>query len=274
MEGVTAKATAGKVYNPFRWKIGKDYLLWDSGITPEGIAGMFPYAVDERWNLFLNTGYFILDENSRNPDPHMLGVQGGVHGDLTEEWRVGARASSYSWRSLNSSFFDRSERFGNIEDGLVRGARTISASDFNIVEVSAYVGYDASEAWPVLLYGHFVKNFDAFPSDLFPAAGRKDTGWGVGGEMSSKKKYVALGLGYYHLEANYWPAQFMHADLTDGLTNRTGWTVYGTRQVLPNADLTVTLFWSEPIPKSLPAFARSVANAQRIRLQTDINVRF
>jgi len=274
VEGLELKATAGKVYNPFRWKNGKDYMIWDGDINPEGIAAMASYDVNENLNLFLNTGYFILDENSSNADPHVWGVQGGVGATLAEDWKVGGRASFYSWRSLNSSFFGRSDRFGNVENGLNSGSPTIRAADLGVVEIGGYVRYEGIENWPVLLYGHFARNLDAHSSDIFPDAGKEDTGWGLGAQIGSKKKFVALGVGYYHLEANFSPAQFIDSDLFDGFTNRKGWTVYGARQILPNTELAVTLFWSDVIDRSIPAFSASVPNSERIRLQTDIKVKF
>ena len=274
IDGAKVQVLFGKVPNPFRWKIGKDLILWDGDINPEGVAGRFAYDVTEEWNVFLNTGYFIADENSTAADPHVFGIQGGVHGDLSEQWHVGARASFYSWRSLNEAYFARSQRFGTIEDGLVSDAPTIGASEFRIVEVGGYIRYDAIEGWPVLVYGHWVQNLDAVSSDLFPAAGKEDTAWGIGVETGDKKHVAAVGVGYYRIGANAWPAQFLDSDITDGFSNRGGWHVYGKRQILPNMDFSVELLWSDPVRRSLPDFETSVANSERIRLRTDVVVKF
>jgi hypothetical protein len=274
MEGFELKATAGKVYNPFRWKNGKDYMIWDGDINPEGIAAMARYDVNENLNLFVNTGYFILDENSTDADPHVWGLQGGVEAALAEDWKIGGRASFYSWRSLNDSFFGRSDAFGNVENGLNSGSPTVRASDLGVLEIGGYLRYESIEDWPILVYGHWARNLDAHASDIFPDAGKEDTGWGIGAEIGDKKKYVALGVGYYHLEANFSPAQFIDSDLFDGFTNRKGWTVYGARQVLPNTELAVTLFVSDVINGSIPAYGASAPNSERIRLQTDIIVKF
>jgi hypothetical protein len=274
IEGAKVQVLFGKVPNPFRWEIGKDFMIWDGDINPEGVAVRFAYDVHEDWNLFLNAGYFVAEENSTGADPHVWGVQGGVHGDLTDEWHVGARASLYSWRSLNNAFFSRSERFGTLEDGLVSDAPTVGASTFRVVEVGGYVRYDAIEGWPILLFGHYVQNLDAVSSDLFPAAGKEDTGWGIGLEAGDKRHVAAFGLGYYRLDANYSPAQFIDSDITDGFTNRGGWHVYGKREILPNTDFSVELLWSEPVRTSLPDFAGSVANSERLRLRTDVIVKF
>ena len=91
LPGAKAELRGGKVANPFRWKIGKDFLFWDPDITPEGVAATGSYALSERWKLFLNTGYFIFDENATAADPHVFGIQGGVHGELGGAWRAGGR---------------------------------------------------------------------------------------------------------------------------------------------------------------------------------------
>ena len=144
----------------------------------------------------------------------------------------------------------------------------------SVAEIAGYLRFTGIENWPVLLYGHYAKNFDADSSDVFPAAGEEDTGWGLGLEVGDKKKYVKVGAGYYRVEANFWPAQFTDSDLFDGRTNRKGWTFYGSRQILPNTDLNVTFFVSEPLRETIPDFANSVSRSDRMRLQTDLVVKF
>jgi len=101
-----------------------------------------------------------------------------------------------------------------------------------------------------------------------------DTGWGGGIEIGNKKRSVMLGAGYYRLEANFWPSQFIDSDLTDGVTNREGPTFYAVRQVLPNLDLGLELFVSSEIEDDRPTFDDSLRNAERYRLRTDVQVRF
>ena len=117
-------------------------------------------------------------------------------------------------------------------------------------------------------------NFDAKHSKLFADAGKEDTGWGLGVEVGDKKKLAMLGIGYFHLEANFWPAQFTESDLLDGFTNRKGWAFYVAREILPNTELGVQLFVSDPIRSSTTSFATSVSGADRVRLQTDLLVKF
>ena len=63
-------------------------------------------------------------------------------------------------------------------------------------------------------------------------------------------------------------------DLFDGRTNKKGFAVYGSRQVMKNTDFNLTVFWSEPIKNSLPAYASSVPRGDRVRLQADLQFKF
>jgi hypothetical protein len=262
-EDASLHLVGGKMENPFLWKNGKDYLLWDPDITPEGGAIVFRVKPTERWSFFANAGYFVDQENSTSTDPHVLGLQGGFAVTPAEAVELGGRVSWYSWDSLNQAFFDRGESFGNLPGGL--------GDPFEVGELATYVRYTGFEAWPILVFGHFARNFEAEDT---PGGGKEDTGWGVGVEVGDKKKLVALGAGYYWEEANFAPAQFTDSDLFDGFTNRKGWTVYGTRQLFPNTDLVLTLFGSDVIEDDVPPFADSVEDSDRYRLQADILVKF
>ena len=48
--------------------------------------------------------------------------------------------------------------------------------------------------------------------------GEEDTAWGVGLEVGDRKKLVLLGAGWYHQEANAFPAQYLESDMFDGFS--------------------------------------------------------
>lgn len=282
----------GKTPNPFLWKVGKDYMLWDHDINPEGVGVVFDTDVTEVVNLFANAGYFIIDEESREADPHLLGLQGGVHVAPEGPVSFGGRATWYAVRSIDNAMFNRNVLVGNIEDGLTdatfggppRGGPenggmsgtgvTNVSDDINLIELAGYLAFGGIENWPILLYGHWAQNLDADGSAFFPGAEAEDNAYGVGVEVGDKKKFVQLGAGYWVIQANAWVAQFVDSDLFDGFTNRKGYTVYGKRQIFPNTDLGLTLFVSDEVESTLPAFAFSAADAERVRLQADLEVKF
>jgi hypothetical protein len=278
----------GKVPIPFIWKTsgmkkGKDFMLWDADVAPEGVSLLLSSQPFERTRLFATFGYYIIDENSQAKDPHFWGAQAGAHHELSEDWVMGARASWYEFRSIDSNFNLRgafaldddgegvTSGGGNIPDGL---NGDIDGSQFSVVETGAYLTYGGFEAWPISLYGTYARNLDARTSTLFPGAGAEDTAWGVGVEVGDSKKYAKLGVGYWHIEANSFPSMFIDSDFLDGRTNREGYTFYGSREILKNTEIKLTLFVSDEIQDEVPPFGASVANAERLRLQSDIVFKF
>ncbi len=261
-ESSRLRARVGKMGNPFLWKNGKDYMLWDHDINPEGGAVMLETRPWEGVRTYLNAGFFVIDENGTSKDPHLTAVQGGADFAIDEDLELGLRGSFYGFASLNPAFFARDTALGAVTD-----------DDYRVLEIAGYLRYRGIESWPLLLFGHYARNLDAGRVSSFTGSD-EDTGWGVGLEVGDKKKFLKLGFGYYALEANFFPAAFTDSDLFDGFTNREGFTVYGLRELMPGMDLNVTLFKSDELRGALPIFARSAGNADRIRLQTDIVVAF
>ena len=269
----------GKVPNPFRWKKGKDFMLWDGDITLEGATIRSSYAVTDGLETFFSGGYYILDENSRNKDPHLWGAQVGFHAEPGESVAFGGRASYYHFDSLDMAFHLRGEdgtggvtsAGGNIRDGLSGG---FGGQNVQVVEAAAYVQLLTDTSWPVTIYGSWANNLTAEKSSIMPPAGQEDTAWGGGVEIGDKKKWLKVGAGYWHIEANAFPSQFIDSDLFDGRTNREGWAAYVSRAILKNTDLNLTAFFSDEINDNVPPFNDSVPNAERVRIQADLVFKF
>lgn len=280
LEGGTLSITAGKVANPFRWNVGPDYMLWDADITPSGVSlelGARPFS-NLRW--FANAGYFIIQENSATSDPHMTAAQVGAELTPIADLALGGRVSWYGFQSLNASFLARgvdsstaapptpaTKAGGNLPGGLTGDPTGGSA---NVGETSLYVTWKGIEDWPITAFADFSENFDAAAT---PGAGKNELAYGAGVELGDKARWVRLGAGWWHLEANAFPSQFVDSDLLDGFTNREGWTFYAVRQLFKSTDLKVELFGSGPIREG-SAFATSVAGSDRLRFRTDIDVKF
>lgn len=264
-EGMTLASTVGKQENPFRWKNGRDFMIFDADITPEGFGVQLTGAATDTLSLFGNAGYFVVDENGGSKDPHLLGLQGGLALSPSEGFDVGFRASYYDWSSVDDPFLTRATSSGSL---------VTDSSDYQVVELASYARIAHFENWPVLVYGHLAKNLEAASVE-----GGEDLGWGVGVEVGDKKRYVMLGAGYYHVEANFSPSQFTDSDLFDGFTNREGFLVYLTRELFSNTEFSMTLFSGDAI-KDDAAFdigaltGTGVSSAERLRLQTDLAVKF
>lgn len=274
-EGAKAAVEVGKQPNPFLWKGARDQLLWDNDVTPEGVALRGRAELARGLQLFANAGYFLVDENSGASDPHLIGAQLGA------EWAsgplaAGARATWYGFRSLDGDFVERGiDGTGGVTDGAGNLPGLIDgAGDIDVGELGAYLTWEGIEGWPVTAFGYLANNFSAESSPLTPDAGSESLGWGVGLEVGDKAHVAAFGVAYMTLEANAFPSQFVDSDFFDGRTNRQGFAFWGARQILPRAELDVTLFVSDPVEDALPDFADSVGGADRLRLQTDLVVGF
>jgi hypothetical protein len=268
-EGMALKSIVGKQANPFVWKNGKDILIWDNDITPEGVGVQVAGPVTEALSLFGNAGYFVADENSGEQDPHVFAAQAGLGWKVVENVETGARVSFYEWGSDTSTFQGTANSFGAVS--LVDGAGDAIPNEYSVVEVGGYARFTHVENWPVLFYAGFAQNVDA---ESIPGAGKQDTGWGAGVEVGDKKHLVLIGAGYYEQEANFAPAQFTDSDLFDGFTNREGWLVYLGRELFSNTELNVTFFKGDAIDDDAIFAVPGAPSSDRMRLQTDFLVKF
>jgi hypothetical protein len=270
----------GKMPNAFVWKNGKDIVIWDNDINPEGADLRLTAHPADAIELFANTGYFVLDENTSMKDPALFAGQLGARARVSETVTLGGRVGYFHFHALDDDFTERAADSsngtssttggGNILDGLTGDAL---GGRMGVFETAFYVRVTCFDDWPITAYGSFSNNIDAQSSVLFPGAGQEDTAWSTGLEFGDKQKYVLLGAMYAHLEANAFPSMLVDSDLFDGRTNRKGWIVYGSRQLFSNTDLNLSAFLSEAIEKRM-VFDDSVPGAHRLRLQADLLVKF
>jgi hypothetical protein len=273
----TLALEAGKMPNPFVWKQGKDFLLWDHDISPEGIQIVSSLDVTNDLELFSNAAWYVIDENSSSRDPQMLGVQGGGRLAITDTLSLGSRLTWYHFMDLDDAFFERatdsSLSSSSVTDGGGNLGRTLSGGNgiFDVVETSGYLSLDALEAWPLTLFWTYSNNVGAESS---PGAGKNNEAWMVGAQVGDKKEWVMLGALYAEIEANAFPSMFIDSDLFDGRTNRKGWAIYAARQIWKNTDFKLTTFISDDIHGAVPPYDFSAPNADRVRLQADVEVKF
>lgn len=288
VEGVDAHFLGGKIANPFVWKAGRDFLIWDNDVTPEGGALTLATKPNEELTLFLNSGAFIADENSDHADPKVVAVQLGTMGRLSDSMSFGVRASGYEWSSLDADFIGRAalnpttatpgaaQNAGNLANAFDSSAR--------IGEVSSYVTLATLPDWPITLYGTVAHNF--FADDAVIAGvpvDQEDTAYGVGLEVGDKSRWLKLGVMWAHVEANAVVSMYTDSDMFDNTTNREGWLFYMSRQLLENTDLNVEIFSSDAIEDTgaftdcgaaCGPFTNSIVQADRVRGRVDLEMKF
>lgn len=276
-DGSSLALEGGKLANPFLWKAARDLMLWDNDISLEGASIRGRTELARGLHGFASAGYYVIDENSSRSDPSVIGTQLGA------EWEhparpllAGGRMSWFGFRSLDGDFLQRgidgeggvTSSGGNLP-GLIDGG-----DDIDVGELGAYVTWKGLEGWPITLYGYVARNFSARSTSATPKAGAEANAWTVGLEVGDKQHWAQLGVAYMRMEANAFPSQYIDSNFFDGVTNRRGFAFFGSRRILPNTDLNLTLFVSDSIEDGLPDFAESVDGSQRLRLLTDLVVAF
>lgn len=269
----------GKVPNPFVWKMGRDVLLWDHDINPEGVQGRISLDPTEEVEIFARTAYYVIDENGSSGDPDLFAGQIGSHVELSDRVRAGGRFSVFAFRDLDDDFLLRSADSGASPNSTTSGAGSLvmglsgGHSQATVLSGTAYLQLSFLEAWPILVFGTAASNLDAHavPGS---GAGQEDLAWSLGLEVGDKQEFVKLGFLYAHLEANAFPSQFVDSDLFDGRTNRKGFAAYLSRRIWKNTDFNFVAFVSDEIEAGVPPFGPSVENADRVRIQADLQVGF
>ncbi len=269
----------GRVKNPYKWKgHGKDMMMWDGDISLAGTGTQFSHKLGGSGSFFLQTGYYVIDENSKNDskDPYMAPIQGGIifGGDKTT---AGVRATYYYMGELDAAFIMRgvdgtdgvTKSGGNIQDGLTGNP---DGGNLQVIEAQAFVATTLGSV-PLVLSGGYANNNSAEASVMYDGVGKNSVAYNAGIELGSKKKALLGGIGFYHIEANAFPSQFIDSDLLDGYTNREGILFFLARTVMKNTDLGLQYFRSDAIDKS-DALSESVENSKRNRLQIDMIYKF
>jgi hypothetical protein len=273
----------GRVKNSYVWKgHGKDMMLWDNDIAMSGTGTQFGRPLGSSLDIFFNTGYYAIDENSSQAgDPYMVPVQLGFlfGGGKT---RAGIRGSYFHMDELDADFISRgvdgtnvdgsdgvTSSGGNVPDGLTGSA---TGGRLEVVETQAFLTF-AAGSWPLTAFGGYSTNLSAEASEIYDDVGKNDVAYHVGIEVGDKKKVIKLGLAGYRIEANAFPSQFIDSDLLDGRTNRKGLLFYLSRRFMRNTDFNMQLFASEPVSTDAD-LEESVENSERTRLQVDLLYNF
>ena len=276
-ENGTLFAEFGKVPIPYIGKVSKDFMLWDSDISLEGVSFLTDREIVDNVDLYFNTGYYVVKENSKASDPNLFAAQIGTKAGVTEDIELGARVSYFRFGKVDDAMLLRGNEgsavtssSGNILDGMTTG------DSVSIIESRLYAKFGFVEDWPITVHGSISGNLSAVSSDDL-GVGREHLAWGVGTEIGDKKKWLVFGVNYYDLQANAQFSQFVDSDLFDGNTNRKGFAFYGSKQILENTEIGLTTFWSKPSNKDA-GYAidggSSLDKANRVRVIADMKFKF
>jgi len=258
LEGLSV--VGGKVVNPF-YTAGKNQLIWDSDLTPEGGALAYAYPFNDKTSMNLAAGGFWVNEETTGGDTSLWGMQGYLKHQINKPTYILAGASWYDyaniqgeeglateWANRPTSFFGNTAAPGNV-----------FANDYDLFELFAEFGTVIGKL-PVAVYGDWVKNTVASTNE--------DTGWLIGGSLNKMKDPGSwqFDYDYREIEADAVVGQFNDSDFVGGGTAGKGYRFSFTYQLFKNVAPAVTYYLSEYDGRN--------DDADYSRLQADILVKF
>jgi hypothetical protein len=251
---------AGKMEFPF-YKPGRDQLIWDTDLTPEGGAMLYTMPMGDATTLNLGAGGFWLVERSTDVDTSFWAAQGYLKqkisdstyalGGVSGYWYghiQGQQALSLQWESPTASFFGNSNAGG------------LYTSKYELFEAFAEMGTQI-EKMPVALFGDYVVNTVAVDKS-------QDTGWMIGVTINKARNAGSWQLDYDYrdIQADAVVGQFTESDFLGGGTGGRGHR-FGCSYVLFNNVMAGLTYY-------LDELTRPGTSADYKRLELDLQVKF
>lgn len=161
-----AFVTAGKFANPFM----STELVWDGDVNPQGVAASYALKGSHRLTPKLIGLFYVVDEQTINPDSYMAGVQGQLTFRPSQSWSL-ALAGAYYAYNIKSL---RNADSGDTRSNRLNADRTRYLSDFDLLDGVLTLNHRGfGGRFPVSFVADFVKNLGAddqntgFGFDLF-----------------------------------------------------------------------------------------------------------
>ena len=245
---------AGKMGNPF-YKVGKNQLIWDGDLSPEGLAVKHKIKITQSDELFVNGGgFFVTESSSSDSDMSLWGAQGGLKHKFDKNTYALGGISYYDYGNIKGAEdldVSKSNFFGNSSSG------GVFVNDYDIVELFAEAGAKVSKT-PVAAYGNYVKNCAADTSG--------DTGWLVGFKINKAKKPGSweFSYDYRELQKDAVVGAFSDSDFIGGGTKGKGSRFGAKYQIAKNIQTGLSYFLND---------RQDLDNNYR-RLQVDMILKF
>lgn len=228
----------GKMKNPF-YKAGKNQLIFDGDVNPEGIAAVYESKISDSDTLRLTGGGFWVDEGSGSTaDPSLFGAQAMITHELANSDKVIGGVSYYDFGGIQG--------YGNLPGTWSSSTRFLGNSNAGGVYTSDYDVFEAFGEYatkfgsmPVSFYGTWIQNVNAATSE--------DTGWLIGTKINkaSDPGTWELSYNYRDVEADATVGALSDSDFVGGGTDGKGHTFGAKYQVKKNVQAAVTYFHNE-----------------------------
>ncbi len=243
----------GKIKNPF-YRVGKNQLVWDGDVNPEGIAAQYALPLGDADTLHINGGGFWVEESSGGVDTALWGAQTYIEHEIGNPDTIIAGVSYWDYVHVKGQPV-LTQSLGNT---VVSGAY---ANDYDILELFGEYKTKFS-AMPVSFFGNWVKNTAASTSE--------DKGWLVGTTLNKAKNPGEWQASYMYrdLEADAVLGTFSDSDFIGGGTDGKGHTFGFAYQLAKNTQAALTYFHNEDHANS------SNRDFDYRRLQADLKLKF
>ncbi len=241
---------AGKMDNPFM-AVGKSELIWDPDLTLEGVAGSIEHGLQEI-SLFLNAGFFWIEERSSDEDSYVIGTQGGLKFDLADTPGyiiLGGGYVDYVNAQGFRPFFEADFSSGNSLDDEGR-----YIEDFNEVDIFAEAGTKIRNI-PAAFFTDFGTNV---------AADDDNIGWLIGVTAGKTKDPGSWNFRYQYkyMEKDVVVGRFTDSDFAGGGTDGKGHEINFSYQAMKSTTLALTLFFTKQGLEEEQDYTRLQADAK------------
>ena len=249
---------AGKMANPFV-RVGKNQLIWDGDVTPEGIAFGYENKLNDKTDLFVIGGGMWAREEGGDADSSLWGIQGGLKHAFDNGDKLTWGGSYYKYGNIkDEEVFDSAE--GN--STYTPAADALYLYDYELCELFGEYGTQFGET-PVSFYGDYVVNTASSVDE--------DTGWLIGTKLGKAKKRGSWECGYEYRdsEKDSVVGIFTDSDFVDGGAEGKGHKFSAGYALAKNTKLGFTYFLSER-----DAGSDDKRDDKYQRMQLDLSIKF
>lgn len=201
---------AGKMGTPF-YQVGKNELIWDNDLNPEGGAVQYNLKFNEQTSMFVNAAGFWVTEDDTTADVSLWGGQAGLTHKFDETNTLTGGAGYFDYGNIEGyPYLYHSSSKGN----------TVNADDeyvydYNLVELFGEYGTKIGSL-PLAFYGDYIVNTVDVENE--------DAGWLVGTTLNKCKDPGSWEFGYDYrdLDKDCTLGAFNDSDFVTGGTNAKG----------------------------------------------------
>lgn len=227
----------GKFFRPL-YVPQKTELIWDSDLSPGGVAATYKGKASDRLTIFVNGVFFYVEERKQADDTKMAGGQLGFEVKTSEESYLVFSGGYYDYQNLkgNEGLYDPEDFFGNstVEVEVEGDTIEVYAYGYTMFEVFGEFGVKLEKV-TLIFYGSYVQNTG-------PDEHNKGYLAGATIEHGKNKGNWKLYGNWRELEADAVIGAFTDSNFGGGGTDSKGLEVGASYGIADKVDLAFTTF--------------------------------